>query len=129
METYGYDKWGKCWSNYLKKCLSNKTVLFDELLGLSVIQKENALKRLEEAVDVQLKQGCLANATHTTVMKHDALSLTAFPPVPVKKVSKRRTKYRKKQKLNDSKVTTISESMQAITHKASLTVAEFETMV
>ena len=131
METYGYDERGKCWSNYLKKCLSNKTVQFDNLLNLSTVQKENVLKELREAVDKQLKQGC--SAAHTSQMKNDAFLSATFPPVPVVKVNKRRSKYRRKQKSNlenSPQVITVSSNTPAhTTSMASLAITKHETKV
>lgn len=96
IQTYGYDERGKCWSNFIKKCLSNKTLHFDVSLNLSTVQENNMLKRIKEAVDKQLIKQKHSGA-QASLMKDDLLS-PAFPVVPVSSKRKRRSKCKQKQK-------------------------------
>ena len=96
MQTYGYNEQSKCWSTFLKECLSSETVKFDNSLGLSKEQEQEILKELKMLTDKQIHQRSFSHPT--SVLKDDAVLARAFPPVTVKNKRKKRKRKRKKEK-------------------------------
>ena len=52
----GYEKIGKCWSNYFKCCLENGTMKVAESLCLSEDRIEETYIKIKELVEKQLKE-------------------------------------------------------------------------
>lgn len=115
IDTYGYNEQGKCWSNYLKKCLSNKTVQIDDSLGLLEVRKEEILKKLREAVDNQLKQGC--SDGQASLMK-DGVTVLLSKPFPLIPIRKKRKSKRKRKNFPNSDHGGIHPHMVADTEKS-----------
>ena len=53
---YGYNKIGKCWSNYFKCCLENGTLTVADSLSLTKEDQEQTLLKIKELVEKQLKE-------------------------------------------------------------------------
>ena len=96
IQTYGYSEQGKCWSTFLKECLSKESVKFDKSLGLSKQQEQEILKELQTSIDKQIQQRSFNHLV--SVLRDDALLARAFSPVAVKNKHKKRNRKRKKKK-------------------------------
>lgn len=96
IQTYGRNHQVRCWSNYLKKCLSNGTVQFDDLLLLTEEQKLLTLKKLQEVVDRQLKSECLS-VQNVPMKNNELLPRAMAPPIPTGKREKKRKKRNARQ--------------------------------
>ena len=101
IQTYGYKEQGKCWSTFLKECLSTESIKFDNSLGLKKDQQDEILKKLQRAVDKQIQQDCSTDNAPLP-MKDGVLLSREFPPIPVHKKHKKG-----KETVNEKKIKTL----------------------
>lgn len=77
----------KCWSRYLKDCLENKTITFDDTLNLSREKQDSILRKLEALVEEQLLKKIHVSKNETPLNLDEVLLSANFPPLSVQKKS------------------------------------------
>ena len=84
---YGYDEQCKCWSTYLKDCLANKTVIFDDALALSRTKQKRILRKLHSLVEEQLLKKVNSSKRGPTLSVDQVVLSTNFAPLALQKRS------------------------------------------